>query len=328
MSGWKKSSLRLVSCKKWLLFAILGAVVVVVLLLESPALRPRVSLLRAAARTDQKLRRLFGEMPGSGKATKQYAKVILDEVTENGSSILVLPGGLGFAWSEQLQGEIGVGSLDIYFMGTIKKGVHYTGIPLDQGHAESLREKAIAMVIKGEVNFVDHKIAVRVHGKDFDAVLDEVSQMLIDFGEPLSDWESVLPKDGNDRTLYFTLNGKREITEVAVQGLGTCKLDISGKEIFLNLSWAYGERSVALEAQAKLDGANGVRVSHAKLTADEPGKNLVIGASGVYTREKAAPDPVDTEDPGEASALLAMQALENLFLENVSALGIKSGEGL
>ncbi|MEY8354209.1 hypothetical protein AALB39_12730 [Lachnospiraceae bacterium 54-53] len=87
----------------------------------------RFYLTRSALQTRGRLKELWGKDQGDGKAIEEALKLVADEVEWNGRSVLVLPGGLGISWKEQRdeKNTFAQGSLDVYFLGAIREGVHY-----------------------------------------------------------------------------------------------------------------------------------------------------------------------------------------------------------
>lgn len=148
-------------------------------------------LTRAALQTQGKLVKLWGKDQGEGDAYEEGLKLVADEVKWNGRSILVLPGGLGISWKEQRNGEntYAQGSLDVYFLGSIREGVHYmadqekvvfripgiTGAPINTTqdalkkvmgfsivpqkkaeigtNLETLKKDAVSMIVKSRIDF-------------------------------------------------------------------------------------------------------------------------------------------------------------------------------
>ncbi len=87
----------------------------------------RFYLTRSALQTRGRLMDLWGK-DKEGEGTKEDSlKLIADEVEWNGHSVLILPGGFGINWKEQRDEEntFAQGSLDVYFLGAIRDGVHY-----------------------------------------------------------------------------------------------------------------------------------------------------------------------------------------------------------
>lgn len=84
-------------------------------------------LTRAAVHTRGRLVRLWGEDRGEGDAYEESLKLVADEVRWNGRSVLVLPGGFGISWKEQRneRNTFAQGSLDIYFLGSVRQGADY-----------------------------------------------------------------------------------------------------------------------------------------------------------------------------------------------------------
>lgn len=142
MNFLKKNSARRGSCKKengkkvlrirpWmvrtagavLLLAVLGTLAWYYL----PVHYARFYLTRSALQTRGRLMELWGKDQGEGKAYEDALKLVADEVEWNGHSILVLPGGLGISWKElrDEKNTFSQGSLDVYFLGAIREGIHY-----------------------------------------------------------------------------------------------------------------------------------------------------------------------------------------------------------
>lgn len=92
-----------------------------------PMYYARFYLTRAALLTRGKFVGLWGKDQGEGDAYEEALKLVADEVEWNGRSILVLPGGLGISWREQRdeKNTYAQGSLDVYFLGSIREGIHY-----------------------------------------------------------------------------------------------------------------------------------------------------------------------------------------------------------
>lgn len=92
-----------------------------------PMYYARFYLTRGAIQTRERLMELWGKEQGEGDAYEEALKLVADEVKWNGRSILVLPGGLGISWREQRdeKNTYAQGSLDVYFLGSIREGVHY-----------------------------------------------------------------------------------------------------------------------------------------------------------------------------------------------------------
>lgn len=142
MNFLKKNSARQELCKKkqekkplgikqrltWigaltLLFVVLGALAWRCL----PMHYARFYLTRSALQTRGRLMDLWGkDLEGEG-AEETSLKLVADEVEWNGHSVLVLPGGFGISWKEQRNEEntFAQGSLDVYFLGAIRDGIHY-----------------------------------------------------------------------------------------------------------------------------------------------------------------------------------------------------------
>ncbi|MFT4005123.1 MAG: hypothetical protein QM683_05580 [Lacrimispora sp.] len=133
MNFLKKSSAKRESFKKRKgLFRICGVLLLLAILAGLawhyvPMYYARFYLTRAALQTRGKLVGLWGKDQGEGDAYEEALKLVADEVEWNGRSILVLPGGLGISWKEQRdeKNTYAQGSLDVYFLGSIREGIHY-----------------------------------------------------------------------------------------------------------------------------------------------------------------------------------------------------------
>lgn len=92
-----------------------------------PIYYARFYLTRSALLTKEQLKGLWGKGQEGGGADEECIKLIADEVKWNGHSVLVLPGGFGVSWKEQRNEEntFAQGSLDVYFLGAIRDGIHY-----------------------------------------------------------------------------------------------------------------------------------------------------------------------------------------------------------
>ncbi len=106
-----------------LLFLVLGALAWRCL----PEYYARFYLTRSVLQTRGRLLGLWGRDPKGEGADEDSLKLVADEVEWNGHSVLVLPGGFGISWKEQRDEEntFAQGSLDVYFLGAIRDGVHY-----------------------------------------------------------------------------------------------------------------------------------------------------------------------------------------------------------
>ncbi|WP_349945865.1 hypothetical protein ABFV83_18165 [Lacrimispora sp. BS-2] len=82
-------------------------------------------LTRSALQTRGRLMDLWGRDQEGAK--EDSLKLIADEVEWNGHSVLILPGGFGINWKEQRDegNTFAQGSLDVYFLGAVRDGVHY-----------------------------------------------------------------------------------------------------------------------------------------------------------------------------------------------------------
>ncbi|PJJ30711.1 hypothetical protein H171_4327 [[Clostridium] celerecrescens 18A] len=87
----------------------------------------RFYLTRSALQTRGRLMDLWGKDKEGKGAEEDSLKLIADEVDWNGHSVLILPGGFGINWKEQRDEKhtFTQGSLDVYFLGAIRDGVHY-----------------------------------------------------------------------------------------------------------------------------------------------------------------------------------------------------------
>ncbi|MFV0239336.1 MAG: hypothetical protein ACK5H4_04755, partial [Lacrimispora sphenoides] len=87
----------------------------------------RFYLTRSALQTRGRLMDLWGKDKEGEGAEEDSLKLIADEVDWNGHSVLILPGGFGINWKEQRDEKhtFSQGSLDVYFLGAIRDGVHY-----------------------------------------------------------------------------------------------------------------------------------------------------------------------------------------------------------
>ncbi|ADL06539.1 hypothetical protein Closa_4028 [[Clostridium] saccharolyticum WM1] len=87
----------------------------------------RFYLTRSALQTRGCLMDLWGKELKEEGTDETVLKLVADEVEWNGHSVLVLPGGFGISWEEQRNEEntFAQGSLDVYFLGAIRDGIHY-----------------------------------------------------------------------------------------------------------------------------------------------------------------------------------------------------------
>ena len=92
-----------------------------------PEYYARFYLTRSVLQTRGRLMGLWGRDPKGEGADEDSLKLVADEVVWNGHSVLVLPGGFGISWKEQRDEKhtFTQGSLDVYFLGAIRDGVHY-----------------------------------------------------------------------------------------------------------------------------------------------------------------------------------------------------------
>ena len=92
-----------------------------------PVYYARFYLTRSVLQTRGRLVDLWGKDPEGEGADEGSLKLVADEVEWNGHSVLVLPGGFGISWKEQRNEEntFAQGSLDVYFLGAIRDGIHY-----------------------------------------------------------------------------------------------------------------------------------------------------------------------------------------------------------
>ncbi len=106
-----------------LLFVVLGVLTWNYL----PVYYARFYLTRSVLQTRGRLVDLWGKDPEGEGIDEGSLKLVADEVEWNGHSVLVLPGGFGISWKEQRNEEntFAQGSLDVYFLGAIRDGVHY-----------------------------------------------------------------------------------------------------------------------------------------------------------------------------------------------------------
>ncbi len=111
-----------------------GAVAVIVLLAAAsivwyvlPMYYAKFYLTRSALQTKERLTKLWDQDEGEGDAYEDFLKLVADEVKWNGHSILLLPGGLGIAFTEQRNQEntFAQGTLNVYFLGAVREGVSY-----------------------------------------------------------------------------------------------------------------------------------------------------------------------------------------------------------
>ncbi|WP_367569062.1 hypothetical protein [Lacrimispora sp.] len=93
-----------------------------------PKYYARFYLTRSVLHTRERLLDLWGEDGGkAGEARESFLKLKAEEARWNGHSILVLPGGLGVSWRHMKNEEntFAQGSLDVYFLGTVREGLDY-----------------------------------------------------------------------------------------------------------------------------------------------------------------------------------------------------------
>lgn len=133
MNFLKRNSDKQELCKKKQRLAWIGALAAVVFVFGALAWRclpvhyARFYLTRSALQTSGRLRDLWGkELEGEG-VNETSLKLVADEVEWNGHSVLVLPGGFGILGVEQRNEDntFAQGSLDVYFLGAIRDGIHY-----------------------------------------------------------------------------------------------------------------------------------------------------------------------------------------------------------
>ncbi len=111
------------TCAGVLLFLVLGTLA----WRRLPEYYTRFYLTRSVLQTRGRLLDLWGKDPQGEGGDEDSVKLVADEVKWNGHSVLVLPGGFGISWKEQRNEEntFAQGSLDVYFLGAIRDGVHY-----------------------------------------------------------------------------------------------------------------------------------------------------------------------------------------------------------